>query len=82
LELRAKSDVTVIRIDMECLRSLLAKRPELAERLARIVKERVDAADNARAASRQPVGRRLSVRDIRQRIESLMARQSRFTRRP
>ena len=82
LELRAKSDVTVIRIDMECLRSLLAKRPEIAERLARIVKERFDAADNARAASRQPVGRRLSVRDIRQRIESLMAHQSRFTRRP
>ncbi|RKT44316.1 mechanosensitive ion channel family protein [Thiocapsa rosea] len=81
LELRAKSDVNLIRIDLDCLRSLLAKRPELAERFARIVKERVDAADAARAASRQPVGR-LSLRDIRQRIEGLMARQSRFTRRP
>lgn len=81
LELRAKSDVTLIRIDLDCLRCLLAKRPERAERLARIVKERVDAADAARAASRQPVGR-LSLRDIRQRIEGLMARQSRSTRRP
>ncbi|WP_236786329.1 hypothetical protein [Allochromatium tepidum] len=36
------------------MRTLLANRPELAERLARIVKECVDAADAARAASRQP----------------------------
>jgi small-conductance mechanosensitive channel len=81
LELRAKSDVNLIRIDLDCVRSLLATRPELAERLAGIVKERVDAAEAARAASRQPVGR-LSLRDIRQRIEGLMARQPRFTRRP
>ncbi|MBK1643637.1 mechanosensitive ion channel protein MscS [Thiocapsa imhoffii] len=74
LELRAKSDVTLIRIDRDCLRALLAKRPDLAERLARIVKERIDAADAARAASRQPVGR-LSLRDIRQRIERLLGRQ-------
>lgn len=79
LELRTKTDVTLIRIDLDCVRALLVKRPELAERLARIVKERVDAADAARAASRQPVGR-LSLRDIRQRIEGLMTRQSRFTR--
>ncbi|WP_245537439.1 cyclic nucleotide-binding domain-containing protein [Thiocystis violascens] len=79
LELRAKSDVTLIRIDLECVQSLLSARPELAERFARIVKERVDAADAARAASRQPVGR-LSLRDIRQRIEGLMTRQSRGNR--
>jgi small-conductance mechanosensitive channel/CRP-like cAMP-binding protein len=80
LELRARSDVNLIRIDLEVVRTLLANRPELAERLARIVKERVDAADAARAASRQPVGR-LSLRDIRQRIEGLRVRHPRAPRR-
>ncbi len=75
LELRAKSDVTLIRIDLDCVRKLLAARPELAERFARIVKERLDAADAARVASRQPIGR-LSLRDIRKRIEGLMGRRS------
>jgi small-conductance mechanosensitive channel len=76
LEMRAQSDVTLIRIDLDCVRTLLAARPELAERFARIVKERLDAADAARIASRQPI-RRLSLRDIRQRIEGLMVRKGR-----
>jgi small-conductance mechanosensitive channel len=80
LELRAKSDVTLVRVDLDCLRTLLARRPELAERLAAVVKERMDVAQAARAASRQPVGR-LSLRDIRQRIEALRAPQPRVSRR-
>ncbi|MTW21600.1 mechanosensitive ion channel family protein [Allochromatium palmeri] len=80
LELRARSDVNLIRIDLEVLRTLLANRHELAEHLARIVKERIDAAEAARAASRQPVGR-LSLRDIRQRIEGLRVRHPRVPRR-
>jgi len=73
VEMRAQTDVTLIRIDLDCVRSLLAARPELSDRLARIVKERLDAADAARVASRQSV-RRLSLRDIRARIERLMPR--------
>ena len=73
LEIRAKSDVTLIRIDRDCVQALISARPELAERLARVVKERLDAADAAREASRQAV-RRLSLRDISTRIEGLIVR--------
>jgi len=73
LEIRAKSDVTLIRIDRDCVQALISARPELAERLARVVKERLDAADAAREASRQAV-RRLSLRDISTRIEGLVVR--------
>lgn len=79
LEFSAKSDISLIRIELECVRALISARPELAERLARIVKQRLDAAEAARTASRQPV-RRLSLRDIRQRIELLMIRPARFPR--
>ncbi|AGA90679.1 small-conductance mechanosensitive channel [Thioflavicoccus mobilis 8321] len=76
LEMRAQSDVTLIRIDLDCVRALLAARPELAERFARIVKERLDAAEAVRVASRQPT-RRLSLRDIRERIDGLVVRKTR-----
>ncbi|MBK1724250.1 mechanosensitive ion channel family protein [Thiocystis violacea] len=79
LEFMAKSDVSLIRIDLDCIRGLVAERPELADRLAGIVKERLDAAEAARYASRQP-SRSLSMRDIRERIEGLVGRQSRLYR--
>jgi small-conductance mechanosensitive channel len=68
LEFVANTDVTLIRIDLDAVRELLAKRPELGEYLAGIVKGRLDAADAARVASRRPV-RRLSLRDVRDGIE-------------
>jgi small-conductance mechanosensitive channel/CRP-like cAMP-binding protein len=68
LELRAKSDVALIRIDLDALRPLVAARPELAEHFAAIVKERLDAAEAARAQSRRRV-RSLSLRDIQAGIE-------------
>ena len=68
LEFVANTDVTLIRIDLDCVRSLLAQRPELSEYLAGVVKARLDAADAARVASRRPV-KRLSLRDIREGIE-------------
>lgn len=76
LEFSASSDVHIIYIDLECVRSIISERPELADRLAPIIKQRLDVAEAARAASRQPT-RRLSVRDIRQRIEGLVSRPSR-----
>ena len=64
----ANTDVTLIRIDLDAVRELIAKRPELGEYLAGVVKTRLDAADAARVASRRPV-RRLSLRDVRDGIE-------------
>ncbi len=68
LELRAKSDVALIRIDLDALRPLIAARPELSEHFAGIVKQRLDAAEAARAQSRRRVGS-LSLRDIQAGIE-------------
>lgn len=64
LEFSAKTDVTLIRIDLECVRTVVAARPDLAEQLADVIKERLDAVEAARVASRRPA-RRLSLRDIR-----------------
>ena len=68
LEYAANTDVTLIRIDLDCVRGIVAQRPELAEILSRIVKERLDAAEAERVASRQPA-RRLTLRDIRHSVE-------------
>jgi small-conductance mechanosensitive channel len=71
LEYIAKTDVTLIRIDLDCIRAIVTARPELAESLAAVVKERLDAADAARVASRRPA-RRLTLRDIRLGVERRM----------
>lgn len=71
LEFVAKSDVTLIAIELDCLRKIVEARPNLAEQLSAVVKGRLDAAEAARVASRQPA-RRLSLRDIRMGVERRM----------
>lgn len=68
LEFVAKTDVTLIEIDLECVRRVVDTRPELAELLATTIKARLDSAEAARTQSRrQP--RHLTLRDIRIGIE-------------
>jgi CRP-like cAMP-binding protein len=67
-EFVAKSDVTLIRIDLDCVRGVVNARPELKDRLVGLVKDRLDIAEAARATSRQRT-RRLSLRDIRLGLE-------------
>ncbi len=47
----ALTDVTVIRIDIECVRALLDRRPALADDLAEVVQRRVESAERARMES-------------------------------
>jgi CRP-like cAMP-binding protein len=68
IEFTAKSDVTVICVGLDCLRAIIGARPDLAAQLADAIKQRLDAAEAARIASRRPV-RRLSLRDIRRGME-------------
>lgn len=68
LEFVAKTDVTLIEIDLECVRRVVESRPELAEALAATIKERLDSAEAARTQSRRQA-RRLTLRDIRIGIE-------------
>jgi small-conductance mechanosensitive channel len=68
LEHTAKTDVTLVQIDLDCLREVVKARPELEGPLAAAVKSRLDAAEAARAQSRRSE-RRLSLRDIRKGVE-------------
>ncbi|KAA6184018.1 mechanosensitive ion channel [Thiohalocapsa marina] len=68
LEYVANTDVTLIRVDLDCVRDIVAARPELSDRLAAVVKARLDVAEAARAVSRRDA-RRLSLRDIRASVE-------------
>jgi small-conductance mechanosensitive channel len=68
LEFTALTDVTVIRIDISCLQSLFADRPDLSEQFAKIVKQRLDRAEEVRMGAGEPAAR-LSFQDILRRIE-------------
>ncbi|MGD8275358.1 MAG: mechanosensitive ion channel family protein [Thiohalocapsa sp.] len=67
-EFRAKSDVTLIRVDLDCVRSVVNSRPGLKETLIALVKTRVDTVEAARTQSRRR-SRRLTLRDIRLGLE-------------
>jgi small-conductance mechanosensitive channel len=41
----AQTDVTLIRVDIDCMREVLRKHPDLAERYAAIIKQRLDEAE-------------------------------------
>ncbi len=72
LQFTAKTDVTVIRIDVDCLRLLVEGNPRRVDEVARIVKQRMDAAEQIRAASRRPAPS-LSLIEVLRRVEqSLM----------
>ena len=69
LEFTALTDVTLIRIDTSCLRSVLADRPDLTEEFAKIVKQRLDRAEEVRLGAKEPTAR-LTFQDIVRRIEA------------
>jgi small-conductance mechanosensitive channel len=68
LQFTALTDVSLIRIDTRCLRSVLADRPDLAEDFAKIVKQRMDRAEEVRLGA-QRSSTKLSFQDILRRIE-------------
>lgn len=68
LEFTALTDVTLIRVDTSCLKSVLADRPDLAEDFAKIVKQRMDRAEEVRLGA-QRSSTKLSFQDILRRVE-------------
>ncbi|WP_282060877.1 mechanosensitive ion channel domain-containing protein [Roseobacter litoralis] len=67
----AATDVTVIRVHIECIRALLTNRPDLSEELARIVKQRMDTAEEMRLRTDNAPAR-LTFQDILRRVDALM----------
>jgi small-conductance mechanosensitive channel len=71
LQFTALTDVSLIRIDTACLRSVLADRPDLSEDFAKIVKQRLERAEEVRlGAQRSPA--KLTLQDILRRIELML----------
>ena len=68
LQFTAVTDVVVIRVDIDCVRALLAARPELADHWAAIIKQRLDAEEQARTVAKQRTARP-TIQDILNRIE-------------
>ena len=68
LQLTALTDVSLIRIDTRCLRSVLADRPDLVEDFAKIVKQRMDRAEEVKLGAQRSTTK-LSAQDILRRIQ-------------
>jgi CRP-like cAMP-binding protein len=64
----AKTNVTLIRIDIECLRHVLVDRTDLHDEFAIIMKQRMDTAQDARLTSAL-TDSRFTIRDFLRRIE-------------
>ena len=71
LEFTALTDVSLIRVDLDCFRAIINNRPELSEELAQIVKQRMDAAEEARSFSNNPPPR-LSIQEILKSMDKLL----------
>lgn len=68
LRFTALTDVTLIRIDMNCLRSILTERKDLSEAFARVVEKRIERANQVRRETKNPK-LSFSFQDILRRIE-------------
>jgi len=74
VQITARTDVSVIHVNTDCVRSILAAKPEHADHFAAVVKRRVDTAEHAREASRRPTPS-LSFEQILRRIEKTLGGQ-------
>ncbi|MGI9351795.1 MAG: mechanosensitive ion channel domain-containing protein [Rhizobiaceae bacterium] len=71
LQFTALTDVTMIRLDLECFREILSGRPDLSNELAKIVQQRMEAAHEARLLANVPA-KKLHFSDILKRIDTLL----------
>ena len=76
LEFAALTDVSLIRIDADCLRSVLEDRPDLSDEFAKIVKQRLDRAEEVRSRSKSS-STKMSFQDILRQIDSSIRRPKR-----
>lgn len=67
----AQTDVTLIRLNIECMRTLLQQHPELTDRIAPVVKQRLDEAEYLRVQeSAQPAPS--SLKEIKRYIQRMI----------
>ncbi len=68
----AATDATLVRIGLDALRQVVAQNPDLKDRLAQNVADRIAYLHRARAAALKRIPRALSLREVRQRLERLL----------
>jgi len=68
----AATDATVVRIGLDALREILADNPELKERMAQTVADRIAHLNRAKAAAVKRIRHPLGLREVRERLESLL----------
>jgi CRP-like cAMP-binding protein len=68
----AATDATLVRIGLDALKDMLAHNPDLKDRMAQSVADRIAHLHRARAAALKRIPRPLGLREIRQRLEQLL----------
>ena len=71
LQFTALTDITLIRIDLDCFRKIISNRPDLSEELAKIIKQRMDAVEEAKLFSNEPA-KKFTIQEILKRMEKLL----------
>ena len=68
----AATDATLVRIGLDALRDVLAHDPDLKDRMAQNVADRIAYLHRAKAAAVKRIPRTLGLREVRQRLEELL----------
>jgi small-conductance mechanosensitive channel len=68
----AATDATLVRIGLDALKDILAQNPDLKDRMAQSVADRIAHLHRAKAAAVRRIPRTLGLREVRQRLEALL----------
>ncbi len=68
----AATDATLVRIGLDALKDILAHNPDLKDRMAQSVADRIAHLHRAKAAAVSRIRRPLGLREVRQRLEGLL----------
>jgi small-conductance mechanosensitive channel/CRP-like cAMP-binding protein len=68
----AATDATVVRVGLDALKTVVAQNPDLKDRLAQTVADRVTHLHQAKAAAVKRIRRPLGLREVRERLETLL----------
>ncbi|NBB71993.1 MAG: mechanosensitive ion channel [Alphaproteobacteria bacterium] len=68
----AATDATVVRVSLDALKTVVADNPDLKDRLAQSITDRIAHLHQAKAAAVKRIRRPLGLREVRARLESLL----------
>ncbi len=69
---KAQTDVTLIRVDLDCIQEVLKRHPDLADRYAMIIKQRLDEAELLRMPSSQTTGSTATLQQVKHLVKKFI----------